>query len=425
MTEKYGRGALFMLAEKLTKMLTQLLMVVLLTRYFSPGEFGQLMYCYAIVSMLNFLNTLGMESILVKRFIDLPFERFSNLNHGLIIRFTFSLFCVVFANIVGLFLVDDSARLLLFVISLYHLAMPMTVYSWLYQADGRSDLSAIGLIAGVLIGFIYGLVCIFSGFDLSVFALVYVLELLISGCIYLYFSKTHVPYEAFSASYEYSRGLIKDCLPLIFSGAIVLLYMKVDQIMIGIMINQAEVGVYVAATRLSEAWYFVGLTLIGVYFPKMLKIRKRYGNSLYFKTIVSDGRWIIWGALVIAFVTSFIADYLIHFLYGELYAASAEVLIISIWAVPFVYLGAVASKMYVAESKQGLVFWRSLWGLVINIILNFFLIPSYGAVGAAFATLVSQFSVGVLFNFFGMVPGVLVVQINMLLGRQVFGRRNK
>ena len=416
MSLSYGKGAAFMMVEKLIKMLAQLSLVVLLTRFLGPDDFGQLMYCYAIVSMLGFLNSMGMENILVKRFIDFPKEQYSYLKHGLVIRFVFSFLCVAAANVAGLFLVDDSARLLLFIISLYHLAMPLTVYVWLYQAMGRSDLAAIGLIAGILAGFIFGLTCLLLGADLIVFAWMYLLEFFVAGMVYLYVAKNKIIKNAVQISYESSASLIKDCLPLIFSGAIVLLYMKVDQIMLGKMVNQTEVGMYVAATRLSEAWYFVGLTLIGVYFPKMLSIKNNQGQTAYWSAIVKDGRWIIWGALALAVVTSFIASPLINFFYGEVYAASASVLVVSIWAVPFVYLGAIASKMYVAESKQSLVFWRSCWGLLINVILNFWLIPLYGAMGAAIATLVSQAAVGVVFNFFRVVPGVLRVQVRMVLG---------
>jgi len=410
----YSKGAAFMMVEKLVKMLAQLSLVVLLTRFLSPDDFGQLMYCYAIVSMLGFLNTMGMENILVKRFIDFPTEQYSYLKHGLVIRFIFSLLCVGVANVAGMFLVDDSARLLLFIISLYHLAMPLTVYVWLYQAMGRSDLAAIGLIAGILAGFIFGLTCLLLGADLIVFAWMYLLEFFVAGMVYLYVAKNKIIKNAVQISYESSASLIKDCLPLIFSGAIVLLYMKVDQIMLGKTVNQAEVGMYVAATRLSEAWYFVGLTLIGVYFPKMLSIKNNQGQTAYWNAIVKDGRWIIWGALALAIVTSFIASPLISFLYGDAYVASASVLVVSIWAVPFVYLGAIASKMYVAESKQSLVFWRSCWGLLINVVLNFWLIPLYGATGAAIATLVSQFSVGFVFNLLGPLPSVFWLQVRLV-----------
>ncbi|OUR72912.1 hypothetical protein A9Q78_05760 [Methylophaga sp. 41_12_T18] len=407
-----------MMVEKAVKMLTQLAMVVLLTRYLAPSEFGLLMYCYAIVSMLGFINTLGMDNILIKRFVDFPTKKLSYLKHALVIRMSFSLICVIVANVAGLFLVDESTRLLLFVISLYHLAMPMTVFSWLFEAEGRSDLSAVGLIAGTLAGFIFRLVCLVFSDSLVMLAWAYLIEFVVMGVAYLALSIKHMQYSSNThLSQARTLGLLRDCFPLIFSGAIVLLYMKADQIMLGSMVGQAEVGMYVAATRLSEAWYFVGLTLIGVYYPKMLHIKKHQSRELYFTAIVKDGRWIVWGALVLAVVTSLISGPLINILYGDNYHASANVLIVSIWAVPFVYMGAIASKMYVAESKQGLVFWRSCWGLLINISLNYWLIPIYGATGAAVATLVSQAFVGVLFNLFDLIPGVLRTQWRMVLGR--------
>ncbi|MCI0564023.1 MAG: polysaccharide biosynthesis C-terminal domain-containing protein [Nitrososphaera sp.] len=98
----------------------------------------------------------------------------------------------------------------------------------------------------------------------------------------------------------------------------------------------------------------------------------------------------IWLALVIAIPTVLVSRGLVHSLYGPDYAAASTVLALHIWAAVFVFLGVATSKWYLAENMHFDLFQRTLVGAVLNIVLNFFLIPRYGINGAAIATLISQ-----------------------------------
>jgi O-antigen/teichoic acid export membrane protein len=86
-------------------------------------------------------------------------------------------------------------------------------------------------------------------------------------------------------------------------------------------------------------------------------------------------------------------------LFGEVYAAAGPVLAIHIWASIFVFLGVASGKWFVAENRQMLSFQRAMLGAVVNVILNFLLIPGFGPVGAAIATIVS-YSMSAFFTDF-------------------------
>jgi O-antigen/teichoic acid export membrane protein len=105
-------------------------------------------------------------------------------------------------------------------------------------------------------------------------------------------------------------------------------------------------------------------------------------------------------AIFIAIPISVFSHQIIYLLYGEKFTEASNVLEISIWASLFVFIGVGSGKFLLAENLQNLAFYRTFYGMIINIILNFILIPSYGIQGAAIATLISQATAAYLFDMF-------------------------
>ena len=398
---QFRTGASAMLIEKLIKMATQLTSMILLARFLGPGELGSLMYCYALASVFIFLNNFGLNSLLVKWLAEKPENSRSYLKLAFVLRAFAALLSVILANLAGVWLVDPEARILLFVISLYHLFMPVSIVEWYFQSQGKAVLSAYGLIAGAIVGFIIRVLALIYGADLVWLGAAYSLELIVVGLVYWLIWRKDNLYGASEISIDSVVSTAKQALPLLLSGAVIMLYMRLDQLMLGHMVDDEEVGIYSAALRLSEAWYFVGLTILGVYFPRFLQLRKEHGEQAYIKSIVSIGRIVVWGAVALALITTLLADWVIQLFYGELFLESAHVLVISIWAVTFVYMGAISSQMFVADGRQILQLYRSIVALIFNTVLNYILIPKYGAAGAAMALLIAQMFAGVIFNLFG------------------------
>jgi O-antigen/teichoic acid export membrane protein len=192
-------------------------------------------------------------------------------------------------------------------------------------------------------------------------------------------------------------SLLKDSWPLILSGVVISVYMKIDQVMIKEMMNNEAVGQYSAALRLSEVWYFIPMVIANSLFPAIINA-KNQSEKLYYDRLQKLYDFMTWMAIFIALPMTFLSDWLINLLFGEEYHQAGNVLMIHIWASVFVFLGVASSKWFISENLQKYSFYRTLTGAIINILLNYIMIPLYGILGAAMATLISQSIASYFFN---------------------------
>jgi len=100
----------------------------------------------------------------------------------------------------------------------------------------------------------------------------------------------------------------------------------------------------------------------------------------------------VWAALAITIPMVIFGPWVLTlpFLFGERYAEAGPVLVIHIWTLVFVFLGTASSRHLVAENQQRMELNRTLIGAAFNVVANYILIPKYGIIGAAYATLASQ-----------------------------------
>jgi O-antigen/teichoic acid export membrane protein len=216
------------------------------------------------------------------------------------------------------------------------------------------------------------------------------------GFIYFYYHQGLL-LTSWQFQKEVAVQLLKDSWPLILSGLVISIYMRIDQVMIKEMLDSDAVGQYSAAVRLSEVWYFIPMAIASSLFPAIINAKKQ-SEALYYERLQKLYDMMAWMAIAIALPMTFLSDWIIHLLYGEAYADAGKVLMIHIWAGVFVFLGVASSKWFVTENLQKYSFYRTLAGAVINIALNYILIPIYSIYGAAFATLISQAIASYLYN---------------------------
>ena len=169
--------------------------------------------------------------------------------------------------------------------------------------------------------------------------------------------------------------------------------MWIDQVMIGAMVGHAAVGIYGAAVKISELWYFIPTAIAGSVFPKIVQVREaaradthaaRYKDRM--QTLYDGMVLLSYGVILLI---TFLAAPIIELLFGPEYAASAAILQVHIWALLFVSLGVARSKWLIAENLMVFSMVATVLGAVINVGLNVLLIPRYAGLGAAWATLLS------------------------------------
>ncbi|MES1168032.1 MAG: polysaccharide biosynthesis C-terminal domain-containing protein, partial [Oleiharenicola lentus] len=183
-------------------------------------------------------------------------------------------------------------------------------------------------------------------------------------------------------------ALLREAWPLMLTSLAVIVYMKIDEVMLRQMAGPAAVGVYAAAVRISELWYFVPVALASSVLPALLRTRER--DAVHYRARLQQffdlNAGLAYGSAIPLALAS---GWITRLAYGEAFAAAGPVLAVHIWASLFVFLGVARGQWLVNEGHTRFYFLATLAGAVTNIGLNLVLIPRQGALGAAWATLIA------------------------------------
>ena len=210
----------------------------------------------------------------------------------------------------------------------------------------------------------------------------------------------------------------------------VIIFQHTDRVMIKLMVGEAETGCYSAAITCIGITGFVFTAIIDSARPVILGEKER-DNDLYEKRVVQLYSIITGLSLAQSIGMTVLAKPLVFFLYGKEYSQAAVLLAISVWYITFGYYGSVRNIWILAEEKQKYLTGINIVGAVANVALNFCLIPIFGAVGAALASVVTQFVTNVVVGFVfapirrnnylmlqGLKPGVLLGAVSQILKRK-------
>ena len=185
-----------------------------------------------------------------------------------------------------------------------------------------------------------------------------------------------------------AKSLLRDSWPLVFSTMLAMIYLRIDQIMIGNMIGSEELGVYSVAVRIAEAWYFIPMVISSSVFPAIVKT-EAYSEQLFYSQMQKLYNWMAFLAYGVALPVSYFAEEIIHLLFSSAYASAAPLLAVLIWAGMFTSLGAARNVFIVSKNWTRVNLVSIALGTVLNVLLNYMLIPHYGAMGAVAATFIS------------------------------------
>jgi O-antigen/teichoic acid export membrane protein len=211
-----------------------------------------------------------------------------------------------------------------------------------------------------------------------------------AGLIIIYHRQARQNISRWQFNASQAKALLRQCWPLILSAVMVSLYMQIDIVMLKTKGSEA-VGIYSAAARISEAWYFIPVAIVTSVFPALIQARKT-DPARYNKRLQNLYDLLIGLSLPVALIISLAADPIIRLVYTDQYEGAGLMLAIHIWSGIFVFLGSASSQYLLAEGLTLISFKRTAIGAVVNILLNLWLIPLYGGVGASIATLLAYFS---------------------------------
>jgi polysaccharide transporter, PST family len=199
---------------------------------------------------------------------------------------------------------------------------------------------------------------------------------------------------------ERAMQLLRQSWPVMLSGMAVVIYMRIDMIMLKLLQGDAAVGIYATATGLSEVWYFIPMAIVSSVSPAIIRAKDRASPRIYYARISRLFSLMTFLAIVVGSGVAICSHWIIIGLYSDEFREAAPVLAVHVWASVFVFLGVAQGPWNMAENLLKLGFYRTLAGAASNILLNLVLIPKFSALGAAIATVISYAIAGVFANAF-------------------------
>ena len=401
--KKYFLNTSWLFAEKIFRMIVGLFVGIWVARYLGPSKYGILSYAQSFVGLFSPIATLGLNGIIIRELVKYPEKEKELLGTAFVLKlFGAILTLIILYTVIHFTSNDQYTHILIFIIASAIIFQSFNVIDFYFQAKVKSKYIVFVNSFSLFISSLAKIYLILIKAPLITFAWVVLFDNIILAIGYLwvyYFQKKEFFLKRIKFSIKFAKSLLKDSWPLVLSGMVIAVYMRIDQVMIKEMLDSKAVGNYAAAVRLSEAWYFIAMVVSSSLFPAIVNAKK-VSKELYYERLQKLYDLMVLLALSVAIPVTFLSDWIINFLYGSEFSTAVDVLKIHIWAGIFVFLGVASSKWFIAENLQKYSFYRVLSGSVVNVILNFILIPKFGIKGAAVATLISQIIAAYLFDVF-------------------------
>lgn len=387
---KHTKNLSWMFFAKVASMVVTFVAVSYIAKNLGPKNYGELSYAISFVSLFSFLSSLGIEQVLYRDIIKYPEKRNTYLGSALVIKIVAStvtaFICIITAHIIS---PKDVSLLLITMLSLTFVCSSFSILGTEFQADAQSKYPSIFSVFVVIILNISKIIIIFNDKGIIYLAGIILLEPILYSFMYTYLRRKYYGgLRTLRFNFNITRELVRDSFPLIFASAFFLIYARIDQVMIKNMMSAEYVGLYDAAVRMSEISYFIPNIIVAALFPAIINAKK-INDTIYFKRIQKLFFTLFLISASIAIVTMLLSKYLTLIIFGTGFIETIPILKIYVWSNIGAALNLLIQQILISENLTKNVTLTIFCGMLVNVVLNLYLIPQYGMAGAAYASLIS------------------------------------
>ncbi|AUD05056.1 flippase [Spirosoma pollinicola] len=394
--------------DKIFRMAIGMLVSLWIARYLGPAEFGVLNYATLFPTILAAFAGFGLTNTLMVEFVSNngnPLEQRRLLQTGLFIKLLAGCLMYGLSCCLNYILNRDNPQLffLINVTGLILILQSSDIIDTYFQSQTKAKLSVVVKLISFGLASIIRVYALLTKQGILFLALINIAEMVIVYGLIVGIYQNRIAKIASNfrqaISYELIGQLLRISWPIMITEFFVFVYMKVDQFMIESLSTDKELGLYGAALRLSETWYFIAIAINTSFYPKIAeswsvnkeKFYKQYQELINVLTYIS---------IALAIFVSLFSHQLIDLLYGADYEHAAIILSVHIWAGVFVFTGVGTNNLMIIKNLQKFVLIKTIAGAFINVYLNYLLIPEFGALGASIATLIAYGLQAYVLNLF-------------------------
>ncbi len=412
--KKIFSNVIWSLGGKIVSMASALFVGILVARYLGPEKYGLMNYVISYVALFTVVASFGMNNIEIRELSK------HNENRNTILGTCFRL-RLMFAVIAYLLM---CVTLLIYKSDAFTSAMILTYGLVLFTETGavlrnyftsivKNEYIAKSEIFRTLIGAVVKILLLWFKAPLQYFIIAQLFDsFLVASGYYICYKKSVGSLREWNFDKTLIPYIVKESFPLLLSGAAIIIYQRIDQVMIGNMLSKEDVGYFATAGKFVDLILFIPTVLVQTITPMLVRIKEQ--NELSYeqkkRTFVSITTWI---AIIISFMVSLMAFCLIRYTFGESYIAAIPVLQIMAYKAVGMALSASGGQIIIIERMQKWAFIRNVLGCFLCIILNYYLLPIYGIVGSAAITIFTVLFTGTLSN-------VLIPQYHSIFKIQMY-----
>ncbi|PTQ95874.1 O-antigen/teichoic acid export membrane protein [Mucilaginibacter yixingensis] len=391
--EKYFKntGALFV--GRVGTLFIKMVVNIIIANYFLTYKNGVLSGGTNYIYFFSAIAALGLDQFIVKELHAHPDNRDRILGTSFFMKLMAGTVCIpLIWAAYKIEPINGTPYAYVLILSFIGVVQALNVIDPYFQSQVQSKYIMQVQVVGNLASAVVKLLLVWQKMPLVWFVYAYAFDfLLLSIGYYFVYQRKGRSVWRWSYSAQLAKKLLGYSWPLIISGIMITLYMRIDALMLQNMVSPAEAGAYATVAQFSEAWNFIPTVIVSSLFPAILNAR-RDDQQRYEKRTQHLYDLMVYLSLPVALVITFASPLIYKLLFRPEYASAAPVLSVHIWSGVFVFLGVASSQYLIAENYNKLTFIRTGFGAIVNILLNLVLIPRMGMMGAAIATLVAYAS---------------------------------
>jgi O-antigen/teichoic acid export membrane protein len=393
------KNSFWLIFDQAIRILFSLIIGSWMIRYLGKDDYGQLSFVFSYLTLFQIITGLGAESTVIR---DLIIKKdIANKTLGTIfyLRLLLGLFNWLISVLIIMILygVSDSTYILTLIagISLVFQSF-YTIELWFRSNNKTFNFVVPKLFANILIN-VFKVYCIVNQYSIYFFAILFSIDILISG-LFLFFSYSNFSVgKKWTFDMQVAKSILKDSWPFLVSAVSIFLYTRIDLFILKIYLKNSELGIYSAAIGISTILPILPMIMFNVLNP-ILARKKMESEEIYMKFLKYCFTFFVYLGILLSFFIYLFSYWIIQLLYGSEFSDAINVLKIHVFTNVFINIGIAHNLLIVNENKGKINVYKTLFGVILSIVLNFLLIPRYGVIGAAYSALIVQFVASFLIN---------------------------
>ena len=391
---------------------------VLAARILLPAEYGLINYSLSVVSLFLAVSTLGFGGTITKKFAENESEAGKYIWSATVTRACVALPFILICLSAGYLRAPNDSRLQVVMLcqSLNILFSSFDSFIYWFRYKYKASVVAVLRLIAFAFAAIWRLAALVALKSTAFYVLGTAGETAMLGLmLLLVYRKMQFPALRFDTSCL--KQMLSISYPFIFSSILMTVYGQTDKIMLEMLLDMESVGYYSVSLTLAGAISIIPSAIIDGFRPEIMR-EKENNEQVYQKRLRQAYCSVFWICIAYCIFITIFAKGIMLLFYGQSYVDAVSSLSIIVWYTSFSYFGAINNIFMVSEQKYHWVQITTLVGALLNVVLNFLLIPALGIVGAATASLITQIVINTLLllvieplrkAFFMQVMGVLNV----------------